>query len=223
MGENWLKKRAINAFSKFRSWQLSRLIDEGGGKILVNDPFMRLRIQKAKGSRLIIRGTLNFSSSLNGNEKTTIQLSDGAIFEIGGDFEIGNGVRIWLDKNASFFVGGRKKESSSGITSNSMILVRKKIIIGGDFICAWQTFITDCDWHNFNGQPCQADVTIGDKVWIAHHSSVLKGVQIPDGCVIAAHSLVLGDEYIANSLIAGNPATTKRSNIFWHRDMPETK
>jgi acetyltransferase-like isoleucine patch superfamily enzyme len=199
------------------------LIDEGGGRIVVIDPFMRLRIKKTPGSRLIIQGTLNFSPSLDGNERTSIHLSEGATLEIGGDFEVGNGVRIWLDKNASLFIGGRKKESSSGITSNSTILVRKKIMIGRDFVCAWQTFITDCDWHNFNGQPSQADVTIGDKVWVAHHSSVLKGTVIPDGCVIAAHSLVFGGDFSANSLIAGSPACTKRTNIFWHRDMSETQ
>ena len=90
-------------------------------------------------------------------------------------------------------------------------------------MCAWGVFITDCDWHDFNGKPPQADVTIGDRVWVAHHASILKGIVIPEGCMIAAHSLVSAGEFSANSMIAGNPAITKRTNIYWHRDMSQSK
>ena len=160
---------------------------------------------------------------MGGETKTIIDLAEGSSLEFVGDFEIGHGVRIMVGRHAILSFGGRNKESSSGITCDTTIMVQRRIKIGADFICAWGVFITDSDWHDFNGQPSQADVIIGDKVWVAHHSSVLKGTVIPDGCVIAAHSLVFGGDFSANSLIAGSPACTKRTNIFWHRDMSETQ
>lgn len=218
---NYLSSCLSRVICKYKSRRLTSLIDEGGGRIVIAHPSMRLRITKRTGAKLVIRGVLCFRPSLDGDERTSIYLGEGSTMQIDGDFEMGNAVRIWLDTDAFLSIGGRKTESGSGITSNSTILVRKRVVIGRDFICAWQTFITDCDWHNFNGEQPQRDVHIGDKVWLAHNSSVHKGVSIPDGCVVAAHSLVLRGEFAPNSLLAGTPACAKRSRISWHRDMTE--
>jgi acetyltransferase-like isoleucine patch superfamily enzyme len=219
-----LIKRAIGKIVReIRCAYFNRLIDEGGGKIVLPNPWMPVSIRKAPGARLIVRGRLLLQPWMEGEARTVFDLAEGSSLEFAGDFEIGHGVRILVGHKATLRFGGRCKESASGITCDSTILVHRRILIGADFLCAWGVFITDSNWHNFNGKPSQADVTIGDKVWIAHHSSVLKGTVIPDGCVIAAHSLVLGGDFSGNSLIAGSPACTKRTNIFWHRDMLETE
>jgi acetyltransferase-like isoleucine patch superfamily enzyme len=218
-----LIKRAIaKVVRMMRSASLNRLIDEGGGKILLPNPWMRVSIRKATGARLILRGQLLLQPWIDGEARTVIDLAEGSLLEFAGDFEIGQGVRIVLAKKAVLSFGGRHLESASGISCDSIILVNNHIHIGADFICAWGVFITDCDWHNYNGQPPQEDVAIGDKVWISHHSTILKGSVIPDGCVIAAHSLVSGGDFTANSLVAGIPATVKATNIFWHRNMITT-
>lgn len=51
-----------------------------------------------------------------------------------------------------------------------------------------------------------APIIIGDNVWIGANTTILKGVEIGSGCVIAAHSVVTAGVYPANSLIAGVPA-----------------
>ena len=55
------------------------------------------------------------------------------------------------------------------------------------------------------GQP----ITIGNDVWIGGHSTILPGVTIGDGAVVAAGSVVTKD-VPPRSLVAGNPATIKK-------------
>jgi galactoside O-acetyltransferase len=51
----------------------------------------------------------------------------------------------------------------------------------------------------------KAAVRIGDKSWIGFNASILKGVTIGEGAVVAACSVVTADVE-AWSLVAGNPA-----------------
>jgi acetyltransferase-like isoleucine patch superfamily enzyme len=50
-----------------------------------------------------------------------------------------------------------------------------------------------------------APVLIGDDVWIGYGATILKGVQIGEGAIIGARSLVIRDVR-ANSVVAGSPA-----------------
>lgn len=204
---------------KVRCARLNSLIDSGGGYFDLPDAWMPVSINKAGGSRLIAKGRVTFVPWGGGGARTFIRLAEGSSLEFGGHFEIGQGVKLDLSKDATLRFGGRKNESGSGITCDTTILVHRRVDIGSDFMCAWGVFISDCDWHDYAGKPSQADVFIGDKVWVSHQSSILKGVVIPEGCIVAAHSLVLGGEFTANGLIAGNPAQLKKTGIFWHRDM----
>jgi maltose O-acetyltransferase len=52
-------------------------------------------------------------------------------------------------------------------------------------------------------------ITIGDDVWIGGHSTILPGVTIGDGAVIAAGSVVTKDVE-PRTLVAGNPAKLKK-------------
>lgn len=52
-------------------------------------------------------------------------------------------------------------------------------------------------------------ITIGNDVWIGGHSTILPGVTIGDGAVIAAGSVVTTDVPPC-SLVAGNPAKVKK-------------
>ena len=49
-------------------------------------------------------------------------------------------------------------------------------------------------------------VVIGKNVWIGAAAFIMPGVEIPDGCIIAACSVVGVKKWPKNSIIAGNPA-----------------
>jgi acetyltransferase-like isoleucine patch superfamily enzyme len=57
-------------------------------------------------------------------------------------------------------------------------------------------------------------VTVGDKVWIGARVTVLKGVTIGDGAVVAAGALVT-DDVPPRALVGGVPARVLRENVTW--------
>lgn len=65
-----------------------------------------------------------------------------------------------------------------------------------------------------NGSEPTRPIVIGNKVWIGTNVTVLKGVKIGDGCVIAAGSLVTKD-IPANCLAGGVPAKVIKENVKW--------
>ena len=138
---------------------------------------------------------------------------------INGDFSIGQWVRFHFSRNASLIIGGKDKESDSGITCDTLILVNKKVEIGKDFICAWNVFISDSDWHIIEGQGHQSDVKIGDHTWIANSCSILKGSIISNNCIIVSHSKVITNSYPENSILAGTPAQIVKVGVSWRRDL----
>lgn len=199
---------------------LKRIIGSGGGRIQLSDPFFQVKIRVHPRSQVQIKGTLRFERWFGRNGTTSIILSEGSRLEINGDFNIGQGVTLFLDRNAQLTIGGRRDESASGITCDTLVMVSRKMSIGCDMICAWGCTITDSDWHYLEGSRWQDDVIIGDKVWIAHGSSILKGSHIGDGSIIACHSLVNGT-IPPKSLAAGIPAKVVRTGVKWRRDIPQ--
>jgi acetyltransferase-like isoleucine patch superfamily enzyme len=60
------------------------------------------------------------------------------------------------------------------------------------------------------------DITVGEHVWLAAESIVLKGADIGAGSIVATRSVVTGTIPV-NSLAAGVPARVIRSNVTWER------
>jgi acetyltransferase-like isoleucine patch superfamily enzyme len=202
-----------------RSKWLSRKIDEGNGRFVICDHNLAVNIKKGKSSKIIINGKCRLESFHNRTTPINIFVLDEAKLVIDGDFIIGPGVEIIVAKQAKLTIGGCQNESGAGITCDSRIMVKRKVEIGKDFLCAWGVFITDSDWHLINEQITTKDVVIGDHVWIANNCSVLKGSQIGHGCVIASHSKLAGKSYGNNSLIGGVPAEVIRQPVKWQHDL----
>ena len=137
-----------------------------------------------------------------------------------------NGKFIFETESGSISVGNRCHIGSSTLIS------RSKIIIGDDVTIAWNCTLYDHDSHSLNweerrydtlqeyqdmlnyGDPIKnkewsfvktAPIIIDDKVWIGLGVTILKGVHIGEGAVIAARSVVTKD-VPPWTVVGGNPA-----------------
>lgn len=152
----------------------------------------------------------------------------------GKTLRMGKGV-ILMKKNGAFFIGDRSvlhknvKLSAWGTDGNAEIRIGsrtyigdrteihagKSVTIGDGCDISWDVTIMDRDYHKLGTEKEEfKPVTIGNRVWIGCHAIILKGVQVGDGAVIAAGSVVTKDVPGA-ALVAGNPARVIREGVEW--------
>lgn len=87
-----------------------------------------------------------------------------------------------------------------------------KIFLGGNHRVDWATtypfnkIAEFSEASNITGHPSsKGDVVIGNDVWIGMNATILSGVTIGDGAVVAAHAVVTKD-VPPYAIVAGNPA-----------------
>ena len=138
-------------------------------------------------------------------------LKENASISVDDASTIMGGSRIYINSNATLRLGG------CYINNNVNISCFEKIEIGKEVVISENVCIRDSDNHaiisNQNQVPTQA-VKIGNKVWIGMNVTILKGVNIGDGAIIAAGSLVNKD-IPPCCLVGGVPAKIIKQNIEW--------
>lgn len=121
-------------------------------------------------------------------------------------------------ENAEVLVG---RNTSFGA---SLIDCAARVEIGDDVLISWACVIADHDSHSLGWRARSVDignlredrekvwagvatkpVKIGNKCWIGMHSILLKGVEIGEGAVVAAGSVVT-KSVPAWTIVGGNPA-----------------
>lgn len=150
-----------------------------------------------------------------------VYIGDGAYIrrcEGGGDVELGDRVLLHGDIRLQTYEGGRVIIGDDTRIHLNCYLISclADIRIGKNTGIA-----NECAFYNFNhgtaagihyrDQPneTRGPIVIGDNVWIGHGVTVLGGVTIGDGAVVAARALVLND-IPANAIAAGVPAKVLR-------------
>lgn len=110
-------------------------------------------------------------------------------------------------------------DDNTGLTIGKHCSIAKdvSIVLGGEHRIDWITtypfnrFFHEAD--GIEGHPhSRGDVNIGNDVWIGMGATILSGVTIGDGAVIAAHSLVTKD-VPPYAIAGGNPARVIRSRF----------
>lgn len=138
--------------------------------------------------------------------RRTVLEIDG-ILDFKGSAMIGSGSQLCVGVNGHLQCGANMNISCSG-----HIVCIGDMAIGDNFLMGWDALLMDSDFHEIENiekgitNNVQKNISIGDNVWMAARSVILKGTQIPDGCIIGANSVVTGRYEKPNCVIAGNPA-----------------
>ena len=139
-----------------------------------------------------------------------VRLSDSGTVRIGRDVLLAHDVGLHLrDRDAELTIG-----DGTFVNHRTELVAHERVTIGRDCLIAWDVLVLDSDSHSVDGAPHTAPVRIGDRVWIGCRATVLKGVTVGDGAVVAAGSVVVSD-VPARSLVAGNPARVVREDVTW--------
>lgn len=103
---------------------------------------------------------------------------------------------------------------------NTKLLCRKKIEIGSDCLLSWNITIMDTDFSIIKNSKEEVinkpnSIKINDKVWIGANTTILKGVEIANGMIIATGSTISKSNLSKNSIMASNKQIVIKENICW--------
>ena len=136
-------------------------------------------------------------------------------FVYGKNFTTGYGCRFDLDgTKKTLFIG-----DDCQIGDSVHIVAYEKVEIGDGCLFASKIFVSDTNHGTYDNtddssrpsvQPAKRTlvtkpVKIGNNVWVGDNVVILSGVEIGDGCIIGANSVVTHD-IRKNSIVAGAPA-----------------
>lgn len=93
------------------------------------------------------------------------------------------------------------------------------IALGENVMLSWDDLVMDSDFHPVleSGieKPKSKPIIIGDNVWVGCRAMILKGCEIPNGCIVAANGTITKTYTEEHCLITTN-GVIKR-NVFWKR------
>lgn len=134
-----------------------------------------------------------------------------------GFASIGKGCRWDVGPDAVVTVG-----EGTYFSPDTLLVSSRAITIGARCAISWGTQLLDDDYHTLRSdgpvRPKSLPIVIGNHVWIGNKSMILKGARIPDGCVVAANSVVTGQFNEPNCILAGIPARVISRDVEW--DVP---
>lgn len=165
-----------------------------------------------KSAKIILNKSLVLgSNSIKRNGRTSIlRMDENSILSVNGNFSFFYGADIVIFKDAKLVLG------NSFINSDCKIRCHEHIEIGSDCAISHDFTIMDSDSHYINGYNHTKPVIIKDHVWIGTRATILSGVTVGEGAVIAAGSVVKHD-VPAHSMVAGVPAKVIKENIEWEK------
>lgn len=143
--------------------------------------------------------------------KTIFRIMPGTTVSIGENCQfLSSHASNWIGVNRPCIISTIKEGANICIGDNcgfsgTSIGAALRIMIGDNVRFGANTLVTDSDWHYDDARSGpNAEVIIGDNVWVGYGTIILKGVHIGENSVIGAGSIVTSD-IPANVIAAGNP------------------
>ena len=160
-------------------------------------------------ANIVLNGnlSLHYGSDSDNGRSSILTMKDNTELVVNGEFKFFYGADILLLPNSKLTLG-----KDSYINSDCKIRCYNEIVIGDRCAISHDFTIMDSDGHSINGKQIVKPVQINNDVWIGTRVTVLKGVTIGDGAVVAAGSVVTKD-VPPYSLVAGVPARVVKNNI----------
>jgi len=158
------------------------------------------------------------------NNLSIVMVGDNNRVKLGGGCKVIKGGKfVLVDGDCELIIGDKTtiRNAHFAITEKG-----SKVIIGSDCMFAHDIDVRSGDSHSIlsseTGERLNyaKDVVIGNHVWVAAHSVILKGVSIPDNSIVATGSVVVNafDHEEEGIIVAGNPAKKVKSKITWSRE-----
>lgn len=193
------------------------VVDEKGNK---------KKVRKIKGVKIRFLGTnanIIIHAPMITFRKSKIVCGNNAKVEIKSSNRRANELKVYaVAPFSECFIG-----NNFSCTENCFIQMNKmsnlKVKIGDDCMFGSFIIIRVTDGHTIIDKTTKEilnhdkDVEIGNHVWLARDVVVMKGVKIPDNCVVGACSVVTKPLTEENAIYAGSPAKKIKSNVEWFR------
>lgn len=218
-GLRWVKHMLRLVFDNWGHLRTLAKLNGGIHNLLHDNPYFKphgcVLAQIAPSVTIIAKRRIAFGRSVFPKSKleSRIRMEPNAFFSMGGGV-ISYGCDIELFRGGRLIIGD-DFYANIGLT----ILCAGEIRIGNGGTLGRNVTIRDYHgdhWLNMEGYQTTKPVAIGDHVWLGEHSTVMPGVRIGAGSVVASHSLVTKD-VPPNTLVAGIPARVIRENVQWKR------
>ncbi|WP_223876964.1 acyltransferase [Lactiplantibacillus daoliensis] len=182
------------------------------------DKKMRIRVFPKVHVGMIRCGAIDVFGRLNlgntwpglGYYESQLKVESDATLVVKGNFDIYSGFLITVNDGGTLILG------SGFINYRCNIACFNRIEIGDDVAISENVVIRDSDNHRIcnTGYVISKPIKIMDHVWIGMNSTVLKGVTIGEGSIIAAGAVVTKD-VPSHCLVAGVPARIIRRDVSW--------
>jgi acetyltransferase-like isoleucine patch superfamily enzyme len=138
---------------------------------------------------------------------------------------------VWIGNNCALrcHEGHLSVGDKTVFGSNNVVNCYLDISIGAECIFADWIYVCDFD-HTFRDPslPIRSQgittspVRIGDGVWLGEKTSVLRGVTIGDGAIVASHAMVNRD-VPPGAIVGGVPARVLKFRPGWEHGKPEQR
>ena len=147
-------------------------------------------------------------------KRNFLHLNENASIQFNGRCTMSSGISLILD------LGKLEIGENFYCNKNCTISCNDRIVIGDNALFGWNVELLDSDNHKVIHQnkpeACNhGPIKIGNHVWVAAFSHILKNSTIPDGSIVAYHSVVTSQFEGEKLLLGGFPAKVIEEQIEW--------